>query len=229
MTEPHAERNEPDWDELERIEQRLGEHDSAEPSPEPEPVSLTQLLRQAEHGNHLAFNEAYERIRRRLRAMAARLVGPKPKGTAHSVTEAVHETYIKAVTGMRQDRSEGAQRWSDSEHFFSSVASMLRSVMVDTARRRGARPPEGVGGDLDMLDRHIDPTTPWLFTLSVDDACRELSLQHPQAGRLVELRFFGGLTWDEAGEVLNIGVRERRRLVRTARAWLATRVGVDGS
>ncbi len=189
-------------------------------------VAITEHLRTAAGGDTEAFNTAFQALRTRLHEGAQALLARNRSGTDVAATDLLHEGYLKAL-GSAQTQATGREaRWADREHFVASVVAMMRNVLVDMARRRSADERGGDFAELLLQDEEIDPRTPHAYTLLVDDACRELSARNPLAGQLVELRYFGGLSWVDAGEVLGLPVRQRKKLVQAARAWLGVQLGL---
>jgi len=110
--------------------------------------------------------------------------------------------------------------WKSRSHFIGVASQIMRTMLVDRARARSAQ--KRGGGALTLsLDESIDaPFTPNMDLLSVDRALTELTRVDPQQGRIVELRFFGGLTNDEAAEVLGVSTSTVKRDWNMAKAWM---------
>jgi RNA polymerase sigma factor (TIGR02999 family) len=128
-------------------------------------------------------------------------------------TAPVHEAYVKLID---QDRA----RWQNRAQFFGTAAQLMRRILVDHPREHaaekrgaGARPVTLVNAMAASPDRGIE-------VLALDEAVARLTALYPEQGRLVELRFFGGLTIDETGEVLGLSPATVKRQWVVARAWL---------
>ena len=129
-------------------------------------------------------------------------------------TALVHEAYLRLV-----DTSK-VQLWESRWHFFAAAAESMRRILVDNARRRG-RIKRGGGAqrvDLDCVDLTVDDPPDELIAL--DEALIELAKEHPAKAQLVNLRYFGGLTHEEAAAALGISVSTADRHWAYARAWL---------
>lgn len=174
--------------------------------PSRDPPDVTRLLREWSDGDPAALQRliplVYQDLRR-LARRARRSEGPDSPQT----TTLVHEAYLRLARGPLSLRDRG--------HFFALAARVMRRLLIDEARARGAlrrgggallEPPEGAGPPVDLL--------------ALDVALRRLSALDPRQGRLVELRYFGGLTEAETAEALGISVATLKREWTVARAWL---------
>ena len=148
-----------------------------------------------------------------LRRMARGYIRRQPGGNSFQTTDLIHETYIKLV------RNED-QNWQNRAHFFGVAASAMRHILVDHARARHA---EKRGGGLDRVS--LSETMATVATqsrqvLDLDDALKRLAELDQRKGDVVELKYFGGLTNEEAAEVLLVSVETVKRDWRFARGWL---------
>jgi RNA polymerase sigma factor (TIGR02999 family) len=182
----------------------------AKPDP---PSGVTELLRRWNLGDREAMDRLMPIVYDELRRLAAGyLKGERPDHTLQP-TALVHEAYLRLV---RQDRVE----WQNRAHFFGIAARMMRRVLVDHARRRQAGKRDGGGFRLtiqvaESLDVARDPEL-----LELDEALGRLETLDSDQARVVELRFFGGLTVEETATVLGISTATVKREWRTARAFL---------
>ena len=148
-----------------------------------------------------------------LRGLARRYVHVKSPHEPMEATELVHEAFIKLVD------SDGTD-WRGRTHFYAVAATAMRQILVDEARKR-LRGKRGSGAvPLPLDDRQILSVTRDEDVLAVDEALDRLTADHPEQGRLVELRFFGGMTMEEIGEATGISKRTLYREWNVARAWL---------
>ena len=158
-----------------------------------------------------------------LRALAGSFLGRERAGHTLQPTALVHEAWIRLS-------AEDDSRWVDRTHFFRVAAQVMRRVLVDHARRRG-RDKRGGGNRRLTLVTDITPAldqTDELDLLALDDALVRLAeLSAPQA-RVVELRFFAGLTVDEVAQTLEISPRTVANHWRLARAWLSRALSGEG-
>ena len=127
-------------------------------------------------------------------------------------TALVHEVYVR-LAGIK-----GLQ-WRDRAHFFAMAGTLMRRVLVDYARRQ-KRDKRGGGVAVTSLDDHAIAAVPSVDILGLDDALTRLAAADPQQARVVELRFFGGLSIEETAEALNISPATVKRDWTTAKAWL---------
>jgi len=178
-----------------------------------ETPDITRLLEEARLGNESALHEIIPLVYDELRRIAA--VNLHRSGPAQTMftTDLVHESFLK-LTGSR------SLRWENRLHFFNIAASSMRQILVDHAR---ARRSEKRGGRLTrvQLDTSLPVRTESLDDIAaLDEAMRELEKTDARAARIVELRFFGGLTNDEIAEILALSARTVKRDWEFARAWL---------
>jgi len=179
------------------------------------PDELTDLLRAWSRGeqglDQGAAAEVYTELRRRARG---RLRGERQRATL-STTDLVHEMYVRL--------SRQHVTWLNREQFYAAASLMMRRVLVDHARTRLARKRAGV--HLELTDDLASSAPCTLDILAIDEALAALALHDPRQAQLVELRFFGGLTLEEAASALSISLPTANRDWRFARAWLALHLG----
>ena len=188
-------------------------------------VEITSLLRAWGRGDQVALDQLMPLVYERLRAQARRQLRGEPAGGLLQTTALVHEVYLRLI---------GTQEvsWHDRVHFFALSAQIMRRILVDAARARtaakrggrGGRPEHGSAIDLDQIPT-IDSSASSLCDL--DDALEELSRIDPRRARVIELRFFGGLSVEETAEVLEVSPQTVMRDWRLARAWLARELRSD--
>jgi RNA polymerase sigma factor (TIGR02999 family) len=180
--------------------------------PEAAPASeISQLLARWHHGDREAMDRLFALVYDELRRRARQQLGRKP--STLSTTALVHETFLKLV-----DRREAA--WADRNHFFAVASLAMRHILVDHARRRLTR-KRGQGLAPALLDESsiaLDDRAGELVAL--DAALERLKSVDERGARIVELKFFGGLTFESAAEVLDLSPRTVRREWRKARAFL---------
>ena len=185
----------------------------------PDPSELTQLLRRWHEGDSGALDTLLPRVYDKLRAIArARLRGERPDHTLDT-SALVHEAYFRLTEGSVTD-------WQDRAHFFAVASTAMRRVLIDHAKQRQAAKRGGVRVrvDLDQLNLSAsgtaidaDPES----LLALDDALAKLERRHPRQAKAVELRYFAGLTLEEAASVLETSAPTVMRDLRFAEAWLA--------
>ncbi len=177
------------------------------------PGEVTNLLIQLKKGNREAQSRLIPLVYAELRRVAARYMRGEQPGHSLQATALVHEAYLRLAG--QQDIS-----WQNRAHFFGVAANIMRRILVDHARAKQARKRGGsiqkVSFDEAVL---VQPEPPRDF-LALDEALERLAQRDARQSRVVELRFFGGLSEEEAAEVLGISVRTVKRDWAVARAWL---------
>ena len=181
---------------------------------------LTNILAAMEQGQSQAAEELLPLVYEELRRLAAWRLAQERPGQTLQATALVHEAWLKLTGG------EAERRWNDRTHFFAAAAEAMRRILVDNARRkRCARH----GGELERVDLAAiqlpAPVQDEDELLAVHDALDELAALDSRKAELVKLRFFVGLNFAEAAEVLGISEVTAKRDWAFARAWLYRRSG----
>jgi RNA polymerase sigma factor (TIGR02999 family) len=182
---------------------------------------VTQLLRDWSAGRKEARDELLGLVYDPLRAIAERHLHRERENHTLQPTALVHELYLRLVDQRRVD-------WSDRTHFFAVAAQVMRRILVDHARRRksdkrgGALAPLTIGAAADVAA--ADPDTVDVVALGV--ALENLEKVYPQQARIVELRFYGGLTIDETAAAIGVSAATVSREWTMARAWLRRAMSV---
>jgi len=180
-------------------------------TPDPDP-DLTRLMARFGEGDHAAAEQLLARIHGELRAIAEHYFRHRAAGHTLQPTALVNEAYVKLVQASKV-------RVHDRKHFFAIAARVMRQILVDHARSKKAMKR---GGDRQQVtvDQIGEVPAPNLDVLALEEALEKLALISPDRVKLVELRFFGGLTSEEAAEALGISRAEAARRWRAVRAWL---------
>jgi RNA polymerase sigma factor (TIGR02999 family) len=183
---------------------------------------LTGLLQAWSQGDPEALAVLATVVHQDLRDIARRILADERRDGRWRPTELVHESYLRLLDWR------GVQ-WQNRAHFFATVARMMRRVLVDAARARQAV-KRGEGADaVPIHEIDVPATAPDVDVLAVEEALEELAKVNPRACQVVELRFFGGFSNEEAAEVLEVSVRTVINDWNTARAWLYRALSDDGS
>jgi RNA polymerase sigma factor (TIGR02999 family) len=183
-------------------------------SPHPAPAKVTELLRECRGGSHEALNRLLPVVYGELRALARRHLSHERRVHTLQATALVHEAYLKLV-------DQRNAQWQNRAHFFSLAARIMRRILVDHARRRKRAKRGSTATHVTLLEGLAACEPREIDTLALEDALTELERLDPQQSRIVELRFFGGLTIDEIADVLGVSAGTVKREWRTARIWLS--------
>lgn len=181
-------------------------------------ATVTRLLNDAVGGNAQASAELLPLVYKQLRALAARRMRKERPDLTLQATALVHEAYLRLV-----DQTQMSQ-WESRGHFFAAAAEAMRRILVESARRKSRLKH---GGDrqrisLESAELIVDDTPDNL--LALDQAMDEFEKQHPREAQLVKLRYFAGMTMEEAAVALGISERTATRDWAYARAWLYARI-----
>ena len=158
-----------------------------------------------------------------LRRLAAAYIRRERPGQTLQPTALVHEAYLRL-------KKDDPARWQNRAHFCAIAAHSMRQILIERARARDAL-KRGGGAARVTLDERLVPASAdaSLDLLALDDALQRLAAMDASAARIVELRFFGGLTVEETAEVMDISPATVKRHWTVARAWLARELGAAGS
>jgi len=179
---------------------------------------ITRLLVSIRDGDREALNQLLPLVYGELHGMAHRTLSSRRSGDTLNTTALVHEAYLKL-------HDQANLNLHDRKHFFSVAAIAMRQIVIDAARRRGARKRGGDNRrvDIDSVQLAVDDLAEEI--LALDEAILRLSKLDERLGRVVELRFYGGLTVEETAEVLEVDPRTVKRDWRKARAILYADLG----
>jgi RNA polymerase sigma factor (TIGR02999 family) len=181
-------------------------------------ADVTQLLSAIQAGDPKAAGDLLPLVYDELRKLATVWLAEERPGQTLQPTALVHEAYLRLVGG------EQPRDWNGRGHFFAAAAEAMRRVLIDRAR---AKSTVKRGGDRVRID--LDQSAPGddgreAELLALDDALTELERHDVQAAQLVKLRYFAGLSHQQAADALGVGRRAADRLWALARAWLYQRL-----
>ena len=182
---------------------------------------VTQILSAIERGDPQAAEQLLPLVYDELRKLAAqRLINEKP-GQTLQATALVHEAYVRLVgAGQSQD-------WNGRGHFFAAAAEAMRRILVDQARRKQADKRGGRGQRVSLEAADVGFTSPADDLLDIDDALTRLAAEDPPAARMIQLRYFAGLSIEDAAEVVGISRSTAYEHWAYARVRLKTLLAVD--
>lgn len=182
---------------------------------------ITMLLIDLSDGNREALDKLIPLVYRELRQMAARYLRREAASHTLQTTALVHEAYLKLVDQKKM-------RWQNRSHFFAIAAQAMRRILIDHARNRLSAKRGGSEQKIALDEGAIDISEERASSLiALDEALERLAGIDMQKSRIVELRFFGGLSIEETAESLGIGTATVIRQWRMAKAWLYKEVMGD--
>jgi len=184
---------------------------------QPSSVNVTMLLKQISSGNQNAVAEPVPLLYDELRRMASRYLQRERPGHTLQATALVHEAYLRLV-------DQKGVEWQNRSHFFGVAAQQMRRILVDYARAHHAAKRGGPLPKISLDDALAIAEGRTGDLLELDEVLTRLASIDAQQVRIIELRFFAGLTVEETAEVLNISPATVKREWTTAKAWLAREI-----
>ena len=177
------------------------------------PADITQLLLQAEKGDRSALDEMLPLVYGELRKLANFYLSKERPGHTLQPTALVHEAYLRLIDQKHVN-------WKNRAHFFGLAAEMIRRILMNHARDRAAGKRGGKSERVSLSRVHSSTPMKDVELIALDKALEQLSAMDPRKSRIVELKFFSGLTTEEIAEILQISVATVGREWTVARAWL---------
>jgi RNA polymerase sigma factor (TIGR02999 family) len=184
--------------------------------------NISHVLSAIERGDPVAAERLLPLVYNELRRLAAHKLAREPSGLTLQPTALVHEAYIRLVGGGPTNG------WDGRGHFFAAAAEAMRRILVEAARRRKAEKRGGGRGRAGLDEAQFAGCRSPEDVLELDDLLEQLAAVNARAAEIVKLRFFAGLTGDQAAAVLYISPRAADSLWAYARAWLFERMHPDG-
>jgi len=173
---------------------------------------VTRILEAAQQGDAKAAEELLPMVYDELRRLAASKMASEKPGQTLQPTALVHEAWLRLVGNESQ--------WNSRGHFFGAAAEAMRRILIENARRKRAARHGGGQARLDINDVQIAAAARDDEMLAVNDALERFAKRDPQKAELVKLRYFVGLTTEEAAEVLGVSIPTADRWWNFSRAWL---------
>src|SRR5688572_29640396 len=181
-------------------------------------TDVTQILKAVAAGDPTAAADLLPLVYDELRKLAAARLATEPPGQTLQPTALVHEAYLRLVVGGQPDG------WDGCGHFFAAAAEAMRRILIDNARRRMTAKHGGAGRRVELSEELAVAEQPPEDLIALDEALTELEQHDLTAARLVNLRYFAGLTHQDAAAALGLTRREADRYWSLARAWLFRRL-----
>ncbi|MFB3065388.1 MAG: sigma-70 family RNA polymerase sigma factor [Planctomycetota bacterium] len=188
------------------------------PVPTPTPGTVTAILADVQAGSDQAQDQLFRMIYAELRRIASAQMRHQPEGHTLQPTALVHEAYLKLMGGT-------ALHWNDRTHFLATASRAMRSILVDHARAQMRLKRAGRHQRVPLHSDVAEEPSPELDVLTVHEALKKFEKLSPDRARVVELRFFGGLSNEETAKVLGVTERTIYRMWEFARAWLLKEIG----
>lgn len=174
---------------------------------------VSELLQAWGQGDEAAFNQLLPLVHAELRRLARRYMFGERAGHTLQTTALVNEAYLRLLKAQQVN-------WQNRVHFFAVAAQLMRRILVDSARARGGQKRGGGVPKVTLDESLVGPQAKGPDLVALDDALHTLSEMDPRKGRVVELRFFGGLSVDETAEVLKVAPNTVLRDWKFSKMWL---------
>jgi RNA polymerase sigma factor (TIGR02999 family) len=159
---------------------------------------MTRILSAIEQGDPHAAEQLMPLVYNELRALAAFHLAQEQPGQTLQATALVHEAYLRLVDGTK------AVHWNSRAHFFGAAAKAMRRILVDQARRKDADKRGGKARRVPLDDLDVGLTSPADELLDIDEALTRLAAEDPCAAQLIQLRYFAGVSIEDAAEVVGV-------------------------
>ncbi len=179
---------------------------------------VTRILSAIEQGDHQAAEHLLPLVYDELRRLAAQKMAQEKPGQTLQATALVHEAYLRLVD------VEKAQNWNSRGHFFAAAAEAMRRILVENARRKCGPRRGGDRQRVELEEACAAATESPDELLALDEALTELAAKDPAKAELVKLRYFAGLSVEQAAANLGVSVATAKRHWTYARAWLYSRI-----
>jgi len=175
-------------------------------------MEITQLLQRLETGDRNAMHDVIPLVYQELKKLARSHLRREARAAPLETTALVHEAFLKLASGRHP-------AYENRAHFYGIASRLMRQVLIDTARARTAA-KRGTGQEVPLADLPDVGSRPDRSLLAIEDALQRLEKADPLKGRLIEMRYFGGMTAEESSTALSKPVNTVRRELRLAQAWL---------
>lgn len=174
---------------------------------------ITSLLIEFKDGSRNAYDQLFPLVYNKLKELANHQLRGERLGNTYSKTDLVHEVYFKLI-------NQADVNWQDRAHFYAIAARSMRQILIDHARKKQAVKRGGNHNDITYLDELMRVQQHAEELIEIDTALNKLSELDERMAKVVELKYFGEMTFDDIAEVLNISPRTAKRDWAHARGWL---------
>lgn len=182
---------------------------------------ITRILKQIDQGDDLATNRLLPLVYDELRRLAAARLATEKPGQTLQATALVHEAYLRLLDGSKQED------WKSRGHFFGAAAEAMRRILVEQARAKKALKRGGALQRVDLTVNHPGTEDEVLDLIALDEVLKKLETIRPRQAEIVKLRFFAGLTIEQAAAAVGISPTTADTDWAYARAWLRLEMGAD--
>jgi RNA polymerase sigma-70 factor (ECF subfamily) len=187
----------------------------------PAPEEVSQLLKEWSNGDEAALDKVMPIVYQELRRLARYYMRRERPGNTLQTTALVNEAYMRLANYKKM-------RWQSRAHFFAVAAQVMRRILVEQARSRNFAKRGGGAQKVSLEETAVVSAGRSAEVIAIDDALTDLESWDPRKGKIVELRFFGGLSIEETAEVLKISPTTVQREWRSAKAWLHRAISEGG-
>lgn len=183
---------------------------------------VTLILSAIQQGDTQAPTALLRLVYGELHKLAAQHMAQEKAGQTLQATALVHEAYLRLFSG------EDGQRWDNRGHFMTAAAEAMRRILIENARRKQTQKHGGRFERRDLDGIEIEAPSPSVDILALDEALKKLEVEDEVKAQLVKLRYFAGLTEEEAADALGLSRASVQRYWRYAKAWLRIELGETG-
>ena len=184
----------------------------------PASQNVTEMLRDWRNGDQEALGKLIPMVYDELRRQAAGYLRRERSGHTLQTTALIHEAYLRLINQQNID-------WQNRAHFYAIAARLMRQILVDHARKRQATKRGGSRLKIPLEEAMVISSGRDVDLVALDEALTRLAALDPQQSRIVELRYFSGLSVEETAEALGVSLRTVRRDWNVAKAWLRQQIG----